>query len=228
MTRIQRRLFALQDKKYGSFQARLMPTVDAKKVIGVRTPDLRAVAREIRAEGMAQKFLDALPHKYFEENQIHSILASQSKNFREALSLTKKFLPFVDNWATCDQLRPKSLGDDIPALRAETWRAVKSGKTYIVRFGINMLMKFFLGENFTEDSMRLVSSIPGGDYYVDMARAWYFATALAVRYDDAIRYVENGALDEWTRAKTIQKAIESFRVREGRKKYLRSLKASKA
>ena len=222
---ILKRLFTLQDTVYQSFQRKLLPTVPPERIIGVRTPALRQYARELR--GREEKFLAALPHRYFDEDQLHAFLISEEKEFDAALAATEAFLPYVDNWATCDQLSPRaffaSRAELLPAV--ERWMA--SERPYTVRFGVGMLLRHYLDAAFDPAQLARVAALPSGEYYVDMMRAWYFATALAKQYDAALPYLRERRLDAWTHNKAIQKAIESRRVSEAQKTALRALKIRK-
>ena len=226
MTEIQPRLFALQDAGYRDFHAALMPTVDKALVIGVRMPALRALAKELKGTELAADFMAALPHKYYEENNLHAALIGHIRDFQPCLTALERFLPYVDNWATCDMMNPRALAKDKAALleRIRLW--LQSGHTYTVRFGMEMLMNHFLEEDFREEYPALVASVRSEEYYVRMMQAWYFATALAKQYEAAVTYLEQRRLGAWVHNKTIQKARESFRVSQEQKEYLKSLKVS--
>lgn len=226
MTEIQQRLFALQDAGYRDFHAALMPTVDKALVIGVRMPALRALAKELKGTELAADFMAALPHKYYEENNLHAALIGHIRDFDACIAAVERFLPYVDNWATCDMMNPKALTKDKAALleRIRLW--LQSGHTYTVRFGMEMLMNHFLEEDFREEYPALVASVQSEEYYVRMMQAWYFATALAKQYEAAVTYLEQRRLGAWVHNKTIQKARESFRVSQEQKEYLKSLKVS--
>ena len=226
MTEIQQRLFALQDAGYRDFHAALMPTVDKALVIGVRMPALRALAKELKGTELAADFMAALPHKYYEENNLHAALIGHIRDFQPCLTALERFLPYVDNWATCDMMNPRALAKDKAALleRIRLW--LQSGHTYTVRFGMEMLMNHFLEEDFREEYLALVASVRSEEYYVRMMQAWYFATALAKQYEAAVTYLEQRRLGAWVHNKTIQKARESFRVSQEQKEYLKSLKVS--
>ena len=217
-------LLDLKDKKYGEFQIKLIPTVDPKSIIGVRTPELRKLAKEIIKENDYEAFLNDLPHKYFDENQLHAFIISEIKDYDRCLDEVSKFLPYVDNWATCDQMSPKVFKKNHDKLIDNITKWIKSKETYTIRFGIGMLMQHFLDEDFKVEHLKLVANIKSEEYYVNMMRAWYFATALSKQYESAIKYIENNSLDVWTHNKTIQKAIESYRITDKQKEYLRSLK----
>ena len=226
MTEIQQRLFALQDAGYRDFHAALMPTVDKALVIGVRMPALRALAKELKGTELAADFMAALPHKYYEENNLHAALIGHIRDFDACMAAVERFLPYVDNWATCDMMNPKALAKDKAALleRIQLW--LQSSHTYTVRFGMEMLMNHFLEEDFREEYPALVASVRSEEYYVRMMQAWYFATALAKQYEAAVTYLEQRRLGAWVHNKTIQKARESFRVSQEQKEYLKSLKVS--
>ena len=226
MTEIQQRLFALQDAGYRDFHAALMPTVDKALVIGVRMPALRALAKELKGTEPAADFMAQLPHKYYEENNLHAALIGHIRDFDACMAAVERFLPYVDNWATCDMMNPRALAKDKAALleRIRLW--LQSGHTYTVRFGVEMLMNHFLEEDFREEYLALVASVQSEEYYVRMMQAWYFATALAKQYEVAVTYLEQRRLGAWVHNKTIQKARESFRVSQEQKEYLKSLKVS--
>ena len=226
MTEIQQRLFALQDAGYRDFHAALMPTVDKALVIGVRMPALRALAKELKGTEPAADFMAQLPHKYYEENNLHAALIGHIRDFQPCLTAVERFLPYVDNWATCDMMNPKALTKDKAALleRIRLW--LQSSHTYTVRFGMEMLMNHFLEEDFRKEYLALVASVRSEEYYVRMMQAWYFATALAKQYEAAVTYLEQRRLGAWVHNKTIQKARESFRVSQEQKEYLKSLKVS--
>ena len=224
---ISKRLYALQDTEYQVFQSKLIPTVDPETVIGVRTPALRAYAKELSRHEDVGDFLTALPHAYFDENQLHAFLISLGKDYGETLAAVDAFLPYVDNWATCDQLSPKVFRKHRAELLPEIERWMASEHVYTIRFGVGMLMQHYLDEDFDPAYLARVASLRSGEYYVNMMIAWYFATALAKQYDAALPYLEQRRLDVWTHNKAIQKAVESYRVPEERKNYLRTLKIKK-
>ena len=226
MTEIQQRLFALQDAGYRDFHAALMPTVDKALVIGVRMPALRALAKELKGTELAADFMAALPHKYYEENNLHAALIGHIRDFQPCLTALERFLPYVDNWATCDMMNPRALAKDKAALLEHIRLWLQSSHTYTVRFGMEMLMNHFLEEDFREEYPALVASVQSEEYYVRMMQAWYFATALAKQYEAAVTYLEQRRLGAWVHNKTIQKARESFRVSQEQKEYLKSLKVS--
>lgn len=221
---IRKRLFKLQDKKYSDFQCRLIPTLESTTIIGVRTPELRRYAKELVKQKDIQNFLSFLPHQYFEENQLHAFIISEIKDNKQCLEELNRFLPFVDNWATCDQLSPKVFKKNRSELIDQIKQWVCSDKTYMVRFGIGMLLEHFLDDDFDPIYLEMVSKISSEEYYIRMMVAWYFATALAKQYTKALPYIEEQKLDIWTHNKTIQKAVESRRITLEQKEYLRRLK----
>ncbi|MBP3261580.1 DNA alkylation repair protein [Pseudobutyrivibrio sp.] len=225
---IREDLFANQDVKYRDFQSKLTPTIEAKTAIGVRTPVLRKLAKAYSKRQDVDEFLADLPHKYFDENQLHAFILSEIKDFDECIGKLERFLPFVDNWATCDQMSPKCFKKNHEKLLPYLNKWIKSDDTYTVRFAIVTFMAHFLDEDFDEGYLKLVSDIKSDEYYINMAIAWYFATALAKQYDKTIPYIENKTLDVWTHNKAIQKSIESYRVTAEHKEYLKSLKIKKA
>lgn len=224
MTEIQKRLFAMQDAPFADFQARLIPTVERSRMIGVRTPALRALAKELKGSAAAERFMGSLPHEYFEENQLHGFLISLIKDYDQCLAALERFLPYVDNWATCDQLSPGCFKKRPAGLAEKAREWIESGETYTVRFGIGVLMSHYLDEGFDNVYPELVAGIRSEEYYVNMMIAWYFATALAKQYDAVIGYFEGQRLPLWAHNKAIQKALESYRVSAEHKAYLRSLK----
>ena len=221
---IRKRLFKLQDKKYSDFQCRLIPTLESTTIIGVRTPELRRYAKELVKQKDIQNFLSFLPHQYFEENQLHAFIISEIKDNKQCLEELNRFLPFVDNWATCDQLSPKVFKKNRSELIDQIKQWVCSDKTYMVRFGIGMLLEHFLDDDFDSIYLEMVSMISSTEYYIRMMIAWYFATALAKQYTKALPYIEEQRLDIWTHNKTIQKAVESRRITLEQKEYLKCLK----
>ena len=224
LNEIKKNLFKYQDEKYQKFESSLIPNVEKKLIIGVKTPILKNMAKEIIKADLSDKYIKMLPHKYFEENQIHSFIISESKDFDECIKNINSFLKYVDNWATCDQLCPKIFKKNKNQLLIHIKKWINIKKTYYIRFGIKMLMSHFLDEDFDKKYLKIVSSIESDEYYVNMMIAWYFATALAKQYDDTIVYLEKYKLSPWVHNQIIKKAIESYRVSENNKKYLRSLK----
>lgn len=223
MDLIKEKLYKLQDKKYQEMQFKIIPNIDKSTIIGVRTPEIKKLAKEI-FKGDYKSFLEELPHKYFDENQLHAFIISEIKDFNECINYINKFLPYIDNWATCDTLIPKVFKKNTDKLIIEVKKWIKSKEDYTIRYGIGTLMRFYLNDEFKEEYLELVSKIKSNEYYVNMMIAWYFATALAKQYDSTIKYIESNKLDKWVHNKTIQKAIESYRVNDKQKEYLRSLK----
>ena len=223
MEKIVKELFEMQDEKYRDFQSALIPGSDLEKVIGIRTPLLRKYAKNLPLED-AKAFLLELPHEYFDENQLHAFIVSEIKDIDACIKEVNTFLPYVDNWATCDQMSPVIFKKHKDKLLVEVKRWIASSETYTVRFGIKMLMQHFLNEDFNLEYPEMVAKIQSEEYYVKMMIAWYFATALAKQYDSVIPFIEEGRLEKWTHNKAIQKAIESYRITTEQKKYLRSLK----
>ncbi|ETP72112.1 putative DNA alkylation repair enzyme [Lachnospiraceae bacterium JC7] len=224
---IRKELFDRQDTKYRDFQSKLIPTVDAGSVIGVRTPELRKYAKALLKQGDVNEFLESLPHKYFDENQLHAFILSEIKDYDQCLRCVDEFLPYVDNWATCDQLSPKIFKKHRSELikKIEAW--LRSDRTYTVRFAVGMLMEHFLDEDFDIRYPEMVAKIRSEEYYINMMTAWYFATALAKQYDMILPFIEDHKLDDWTHNKAIQKSIESYRITPEQKEYLKGLKVKK-
>ena len=231
-----KRLQAEQDLKYRDFHASLLPNIDKKSIIGVRVPTMRIIAKEFAAVDVA-KFLDKLPHKYFEENQVHLFVVERIKDFDECLARIEQFLPYIDNWAVCDGKSPKALLKDEKRFVSCIEKWLKSKHPYTVRFGVNMLMTFFLDVRFDKKFLKWVAAIdeslfnddgraecPTDRYYVQMVIAWYFATALAKQWDATFPYIKGRKLSPWIHAKSIQKACESYRITDAQKKTLRGLK----
>ena len=223
-TEIQKRLRDMRDAKYADFQAKLTPGVEPERFIGVRTPQLRAYAKELVRSGGYEGFLDDLPHRYFDENQLHAFIISEIKDYDRCMEMTEIFLPYVNNWATCDQLSPKVFARHKEDLLRHAAEWIGSADTYTVRFGTGMLMQHFLDKDFDTSYMDMVAGILSDEYYINMMRAWYFATALAKQYDAALTILKEHRLDVWTHNRTIQKAIESRRITDEQKEYLRTLK----
>ena len=217
-------LIEVKDDEYQKFQAKLVPNIPPETIIGVRTPQMRKIAKEVFQSDIRDEFLSDLPHKYYEENLIHFFVLAMIKDFDECVRLVEEFLPYVDCWPVSDQATPKSFKKNHQRLLPYIKKWISSQHVYTARFGIRMLMNEFLGEDFKEEYLELVASKEGEDYYLKMMIAWYFATALAKRYDESIKYIENRRLDEWVHKKTIQKAVESYRVTDEHKEYLRSLR----
>ena len=227
ITNVQTRLFELQDLKYRDFHAKLMPTVNKEKIIGVRTPALRVFAKKYGKTDEAKEYLQILPHQYYEENNLHGLLIEQIKDYDTCLEELERFLPYIDNWATCDMLAVKVVKTHLDTFIDEVYRWMESDHAYTIRFGISMLMRYYLEDAFQMEYPEKVAQIRSEEYYVNMMRAWYFATALAKQYDKILPFIEKQKLDVWTHNKTIQKAIESYRITPEQKEYLRGLKIKK-
>ena len=221
---ITEQLLSMQDEAYKQFHCKLMPTVDSDTVIGVRVPMLRKLAKELYGTAEAEAFLSELPHKYYDENNLHAFLIAQIKDYNSCIAEVERFLPYINNWATCDGLSPKIFKKHLPELLEHIKVWLTSDETYTVRFAIGMLMQFYLDDAFDLQYSDMVAAVKSEEYYVNMMIAWYFATALAKQYDAVLPYLENHKLDIWTHNKTIQKAIESYRITDDQKKYLRGLK----
>lgn len=221
---ILQELLLMQDDRYRDFQSSLIPTVAKERIIGVRTPKLRAFAKRLRGSPEAEAFLRVLPHDYFKENQLHAFLIEEIRDYTTCISALNAFLPHVDNWATCDMMSPKVLGRHPEALRREITHWLASPHPYTVRYAIGMLMRWYLDAHFSNADLQAVASTESENYYVKMMIAWYFATALAKQYDAAILYLQMPQLPPWTHNKTIQKALESNRITAEQKQYLRTLK----
>ena len=223
MTELQQQLFILQDEKYREFHAKLIPNVDKQTIIGVRVPVLRKLAMEFYEKTVAV-FLQKLPHKYYEENQLHAILLSGLKDYGQCLAEIQRFLPYVDNWATCDLLRPKVFVKYHEKLIKEIPVWLRSDKTYTVRFGIEMLLVHFLEDDFQKKYLDWVVNVKNEDYYVRMMQAWFFAETAVKQYESVLPYFEKRKLEEWTHNKAIQKVQESYRISQERKNCIKSLK----
>ncbi len=224
MTSLQERLFAMQDKQYAAFQAKLTPGVPMESFIGIRVPVLRKFAKEFTKKAECEEFLHLLPHEYYDENMLHGLLISEVKDYEECIRLTDSFLPFVDNWAVCDIMSPKVFAKHKKELLAKIKTWSKSSHVYTCRFGIGTLMSHYLDKDFKAEYLEIPASVRSEEYYVRMMVAWFFATALAKQWDQAIPYIEQHRLAPWTHNKTIQKAIESYRITPEQKEYLRTLK----
>lgn len=224
---IRDELFKMQDIGYRDFNSKLIPTVKKEDMIGVRTPELRKYAKKLLKEEGVEDFLHSLPHKYFDENQLHAFIISEIKDFKLCIDELINFLPYLDNWATCDQLSPKIFKKYRNDLLPHIYEWLKSEKTYTVRFGIGMLMEHFLDEDFKSEYPEMVAAVRSEEYYINMMTAWYFATALAKQYESILPFIEGNKLDTWTHNKSIQKAIESNRISAEQKNYLKGLKIKK-
>ena len=218
-------LFALQDKSYADFQSKLLPTVPRETVIGVRTPDLRKLAKKLSRTPAAKEFLHNLPHRYFDENQLHAFILSEEKDFGTCLAELERFLPYVDNWATCDQLSPRCFKKYAAELLPHIRKWMRSTHTYTIRFGICALMRYYLDEAFLPEYLQWVASIKSDEYYIRMMQAWFFATALAKQWNATLPYIGQHRLEKDTHNKTIQKAVESFRITDEQKAFLKTLRA---
>ena len=221
---LHRKLYDLQDLKYRDMQIKIIPTVEPESVIGVRTPELKSIAKDILKDGNYKGFLEELPHRYFEENQLQAFIISGIKDLNECMEDLESFLPYVDNWATCDQMSPKIFRKHKDLLLTHIIEWIDSEKTYTVRFGVGMLMEHFLDDDFDPLYPELVAKLRSEEYYVNMMIAWYFATALAKQYESILPFIEEKRLDDWTHNKAIQKSLESRRITEEQKLYLKSLK----
>lgn len=224
---IRERLTSLKDNKYRDFQSGLIPGVSEDEFIGVRTPALRSLAKELSKRKDTEEFLALLPHKYFDENQLHAFIISLDKDYDSCIGKVNAFLPYVNNWATCDQMSPKIFKKHKDRLLNEIKGWLSSDATYTVRFAVKMLMEHYLDEDYADDYPKLVADISSDEYYINMMRAWYFATALAKRYDHILPYIEEHRLDTWTHNKAIQKSVESFRIAPLEKEYLKTLRIKK-
>ena len=221
---IRKELFALQDEKYQAFQVKLFPTLNPESIIGVRTPDLRSYAKKLLKQEEIAEFLSDLPHRYFDENQLHAFIISEMKDYERCIGEVKRFLPYVDNWATCDQMSPKVFRKHLPELLECIGEWIGSDETYTIRFGVGMLLEHFFDDAFDLKYPEMVAGLRSSEYYVNMMIAWYFATALAKQYEAILPFIENRKLDAWTHNKAIQKAVESYRITPEQKEYLKTLK----
>ena len=221
---VYERLAACGSEEYRDFQSRIVPNVPKETILGVRTPDMRRIAKEIKGSKEAEEFLKELPHKYYEENLVHFFLIAMIRDFDECVRAVEVFLPYVDCWPVCDQSSPKVFAKNHGKLLPLIKKWIASEQVYTARFGIRMLMNEFLGEDFKPEYLEWVASVKGEDYYIKMMVAWYFATALAKRYEESVVFIEERRLEPWTHKKAIQKAIESFRVSEEHKEYLKTLR----
>lgn len=224
---IRNELFLQQDMEYRAFQAKLMPNVDIEKIVGVRTPALRKLAKQLSKNPDIEIFLNTLPHDYYDEYNLHGFIISECKNYDRAIAYVDAFLPYVDNWATCDLLSPKCFKKNRTILMSDIDRWISSNQTYTIRFGVEMLMSHYLDEDFKPEYHEKVSAIQSEEYYINMMLAWYFATALAKQWESTIGYIRDKRLNPWVHNKTIQKAVESYRITTEQKDYLRSLKIKK-
>ena len=221
---VYEKLLEAKDDRYREFQARLVPNIPSETILGVRTPEMRKIAKEISDSPARDEFLSQLPHRYYEENLVHFFLIAGIKDFDACVRAVDDFLPYVDCWPVSDQATPGVFRKNHEKLLPHIRKWIASDHVYTARFGLRMLMNEFLGEDFREEYLDLAASAKGDDYYLRMMVAWFFATALAKQYDASVRYLEERKLDEWVRRKAIQKALESYRVSEEHKIYLRSLR----
>lgn len=224
MESILNRLLEMKEDSYADFQFKLTPTVPREKFIGVRVPKLRAYAKILKGTPEADGFLKELPHQYYDENMLHSLLLSQMKDFHACIEAVDRFLPYVDNWAVCDILSPKIFAKHKDELIVKIREWISSDETYTCRFGMEMLMSFYLDDDFKEEYLALPADVISDEYYVNMMIAWFFATALAKQWDSTVPYIESKRMGKWVHNKSIQKAIESYRITDEQKEYLRSLK----
>jgi len=221
---IEQALYAAQDLTLRDFQRTLIPNLAPEKILGVRTPEMRRIAKEAAKTPDVDRFLHDLPHTYHEENCVHAFIIEGIKDYDTCMSEVERFLPYIDNWATCDGLNPKVFAQHKDALLEKIKQWIISDEPYTIRFAVNMLMKWYLDDDFQPTYLRMVADIHSEEYYVKMVVAWYFATALAKQYDETLPYIEQQRLEPWTHNKTIQKAIESYRITEEQKAYLRKFK----
>lgn len=221
---VEEELFKLQDKKYQKLQVNLVPNVDKEKIIGVRVPEIRKLAKKYKNDDSVNEFLKELPHKYYDENLLHGLIISEIKDYDRCIEEVEMFLPYVDNWAVCDTMSPKIFAKNKDKLIIIIKKWIKSSELYTCRFGIRMLMNHFLKDDYKEEYLELPAAIHTDEYYLKMMIAWFYATALAYRWNDTIKYLDERKLDKWTHNKTIQKAIESYRITDSQKDYLRKIK----
>ena len=224
-TDLHKKLRGLQDLKYRDMYVRIIPNINPESIIGVRTPELRSIAKEMLKSGEYKAFLRELPHEYFEENQLHAFIISGIKDLSECMEEAEKFLPYVNNWATCDQMSPKIFKKHRNELLVHIKKWIRSEETYTIRFGVKMLMDHFLDDDYDPKYPEMVAELRSEEYYVNMMIAWYFATALAKQYESVLPFIEGKRLDDWTHNKAIQKSVESRRITEEQKLYLKSLKS---
>ena len=222
--KLEEQLFEMQDLKYRDFHSKLLPGIDKETLIGIRTPMLRKFSREFAKTPEAEEFLQILPHRYYEENNMHMMIVTGIKDYETCLAEVKKFLPYINNWATCDLPQPKCFGAHKKELLQEVHKWIASDETYTIRYGIGTLMRFYLDDDFDPSYVTLVAQVRSEEYYVNMMIAWYLATALAKQWESVIPYLEQRKLPEWVHRKTIQKAVESYRITPEQKVYLKSLR----
>ena len=224
LTKLQKQLFELQDLKYRDFHSKLMPETDKETVIGIRTPVLRKFAKEFAGTSEAEAFLRQLPHRYYEENNLHMMLITGIKDYEKCMEEIQRFLPCIDNWATCDYPAPKCFARHKDQVLEEAKRWISSGETYVIRYGIGMPMRLFLDEDFSSEYLEMAAAVQSQEYYVNMMIAWYFATALAKQWDATVPYIEQHKLSDWVHRKTVQKAVESYRITPEQKEYLKGFR----
>ena len=224
MTSLQKRLFELQDTKYRDFHSKLIPDIEKERIIGIRTPVLRRFAKEFGKTAEAADFLEELPHDYYEENNLHIMLLTQVQDFGKCLEQIEKFLPYIDNWATCDLPLPKCFAKHKEELLEHIRSWIASGETYTIRYGMGVLMRLYLDEDFRPEYPKWVTGVSSEEYYVNMMIAWYLATALVKQWDTVIPYLEERRLSPWVHRKTIQKAVESYQITPEQKGYLKGLR----
>lgn len=224
MTELQQRLLELQDKKYQAFHSKLIPNIAREKVIGIRTPVLRSFAKEFAKEDGAEAFLRELPHTYYEENNLHMMLIREIKDYAQCLYEVKRMLPYIDNWATCDLPIPKCFVKHKTELLPEIRTFLESGETYTIRYGMGLLMRLYLDDDFRPEYPAMVAAVTSEEYYVNMMIAWYFATALAKQWEACIPYIKERRLSPWVHRKTIQKAVKSYRITDEQKAYLKTFR----
>lgn len=224
MNSLQKQLFELQDLKYRDFHSKLLPGIDKEKIIGIRTPQLRKFAKEFAKTKEADLFLQDLPHTYYEENNLHMMLVSWMKDYGACLKEVRRFLPYIDNWATCDLPLPKCFEKHKTELLPEIQSWIMDTHTYTIRYGIGVLMRLYLDESFLPEFPELVAQVRSEEYYVNMMIAWYMSTALAKQWETIIPYIEQKKLPEWVHRKTIQKAVESYRITPEQKAYLKTFR----
>ncbi len=224
MTKLHTALFDMQDVAYRDFHSRLIPNISKDRVIGIRTPVLRKFAKEYAKTDDAQEFIRELPHYYYEENNLHMMIITDIKDYDTCVMEIERFLPYIDNWATCDLPTPKCFNNYKEKLLDKVISWIKSDDTYTIRYGIETLMNIYLEDAFESSYPRLVSEVISDEYYVNMMIAWYFATALAKQWETVIPYIKEKRLPEWVHKKTIQKAVESYRITDEQKRYLRTLR----
>lgn len=221
---ITKKLLSLKEEAYGDFQAKIVPNIERERIIGIRIPVLRQLAKELKGQPEVKEFFNMLPHRYYEENILHIILIEDIRDYEECMEEIEKFLPYMDCWAVTDDKIPKVLSKHREELIKSVYRWIQSKETYTCRYGLHMLMSQYLDDDFKPEYLEIAASVRSEEYYVNMMNAWYFATALAKQWDATIPYIEKNELDIWTHNKSIQKAIESYRVTKEHKEYLRTLK----